>query len=130
MITAVWRASGPTFDVDAYLHRFPALEPDTVWRKGEARVSGHLRTNSGFNKTLFEAISSNEVSERVVKSLDYWRSAAEALAAQGVAAVLDLGVMVGSSDAFTANVYVDLNALQLLTTLKIGLIVSAYPSCD
>ena len=130
MTIAVWRASGVTFDVDRYLHRFPALTPEAVWHKGQARLGGRLSTGSGFNKTLFEATSSDAVSEQIVKALEQWRDAAEALVAQEVVSVLDLGLVVGSPHAFTGNVYVNVNALHLLATLKIGLTVSAYPSRD
>jgi hypothetical protein len=130
MTIAVWRASGVTFDVDGYMRRFSALAPDAVWRKGDVGVGGRVSADSGFNKTLFEATSPDLVSVQIVKALQEWRDAAEALVAQGVGSMLDLGIVVGGPHAFTGSVFLDVNALQLLATLKIGLTVSAYPSTD
>ncbi|MCP3098374.1 hypothetical protein LZ198_05715 [Myxococcus sp. K15C18031901] len=130
MTIVIWRASGASFDIDAFLRHFPALSPDATWRKGEIGVGGRVATDSGFNKTLFEAASSEVVSAQIEKVLWQWRDVAETLVALGVAPMLDVGLVVGGERAFTASVFIDAKALQVLATLKIGLTVSAYPSND
>jgi hypothetical protein len=55
MTTCVWRATGSSFDVDAFLAAHPEVHPDTVWHRGERQwvtISKPMVTSSSMAADL------------------------------------------------------------------------------
>lgn len=42
MSMVMLRTGGRRFDVDAFLERFPKVDPDVVWHRGDAGRRGHV----------------------------------------------------------------------------------------
>src|ERR1700730_8498094 len=61
MILCVWRVSGPDFDVDAFLAANPRVRPERVWHRGERWLRRGTADSSGFNETVGEAKTAQEV---------------------------------------------------------------------
>lgn len=130
MGAAVWRASADDFDVDSFLEKFPGLQPDVVWHKGEKRLSKGFHMDSGFNMTLGETEDLQVLLEQVGSALETWRSALHLLHEHAVQMALDFSLVVGAREHFTQQLSFTPEELQLFSELGLTLVVSAYPWQD
>lgn len=131
MNLAVWRASAPDFDVDAFLAEFPQVLPEvTSWHRGDVRVGGRVFEHSGFRVTVADAETFPAAVEDVRAFFNTRQAVLEALHARGVSSVLDFGVDVGTSQRFAACLRFSVSDLQWLARLGVELGISAYPASD
>jgi|SRR5665213_3166269 len=129
MHLGVIRVSGIEFNPEDFAKRY-RLEPDISWRAGEPDPVGRVRSHSGFNLTI-----ANEPSvAQLIATIRLWvqskQLALQALESLGGAAVLDVGVTVGTADQFTSSVEFPASDLSLFAESKLALCLSAYPSQD
>ena len=103
MRVAVLRVSGADFDPDAYVKRH-GFTPDIIWRAGEPDRLGRVRSKSGFNLSIGDAVSAAALVKQVRGWVEDNMSALLALGGLGGVAVIDVGLTVGTSDPFTARV--------------------------
>jgi len=82
----VLRASGSSFDVDAFLKDSP-FKPDIVYRKGQRRrpASRGAQTSSGFNVVITESEDPDDQVKRATKFLrDHQKELLRLMKAKGV----------------------------------------------
>ncbi len=130
MIIVVWRAAGPSFDVDSFLKRFPGIQPDAVWHKGDARRSGGVQRTSGFSKVLGESDSSRAIVGTIRRRIDQWTAILRALRRMSVPAEIDFGMTVGGVPEFTRSLRFARRDLSVLLAREVDLVVSAYPTSE
>lgn len=123
---AVWRVAGEDFDVDAFLHTFPFIQPSSVWRRGEARSAGRRRDDSGFNEPLSEAENFFEALSQVKDALVARRAAIQQLSAVGIESELDFGVS-PRPESFYLSVPFDPADLKAFVDANVQLVVTFYP---
>jgi len=90
---AMLRASAPNFDPVDFLERH-GLKADAVWRRGEERRRGAIQENSGFNLLVAECSSHGELAQALHEFLHLHSGAVADFARAGIAAELDIGLMV------------------------------------
>jgi len=129
MRVAVLRVSGADLDPDAYVKRH-GFTPDIIWRAGEPDRLGRVRSKSGFNLSIGDAVSAAALVKQVRGWVEDNMSALLALGGLGGVAVIDVGLTVGTSDQFTASVTLTPADLALLAKAGVELSVSAYPATE
>jgi hypothetical protein len=131
MNLAVWHASAPDFDVDAFLAEFSQLAPEvTSWHRGDVRVGRRVHEDSGFRVTVADAETFPAALKNVRVFFSTRQAVVDALRARGVSSVLDIGVEVGTSQRFAACLRFSASDLQWLARLGVELEISAYPASD
>ncbi|MFZ2492794.1 MAG: hypothetical protein WA208_15035 [Thermoanaerobaculia bacterium] len=130
MSTAVLRASGTNFDVDAFLRRSSGIRPDNVWHRGDAALHGRVRNESGFAAPVAEADDGEEVVMRVFSFLGGCSKLITDLAASGAASVIDVSLEVGSGVHYASSIRFGPDVLRRLAELSVGLEISGYPVSD
>ena len=127
MRLAVLRASGTAFDPVSFLAGH-SLAAEAGWRAGEPDRKGRPRPESGFNLLVAEQDDEATFLAAVGNFLRDRQAMLSALAVQGAATELDIGLTVGSDVHFTASIALTPQLLAELAKARIGLRVSAYPS--
>jgi len=131
-LSAVLRASGENFDVDAFVAGC-AWELDAIWRRGEpvfkTRPDGHTRVRSGLNYAVSVA-TFHEFAEQIEDAIAFLKEDGEEVrrlvAFDGVeGVVIDFGVawcdVVAQSEEFPAQL------VRLAGVCGISLGLSHYP---
>lgn len=128
MNLAVWHASAPDFDVDAFLAEFPRVGPEVdAWYRGDVRSRGRVFEDSGFSVTVADAETFRAALEDVRAFFNTRRAVLEELHARGVSSVIDIGVDVGTPKRFAACLRFSASDLQWFAQLGVELQISAYP---
>jgi hypothetical protein len=130
MSIAMFRAAGPNFDVDGFLRLSSTIQPDNVWRRGDAALHGRIRSESGFAAPIAECESAEEVVQRVSRFLSSCSQLITGLAASGAAAVIDISLEVGADEHYTTNVRFDPDLLRQFAQLGVELEITGYPVSD
>ncbi|NMO19207.1 hypothetical protein HPC49_16880 [Pyxidicoccus fallax] len=130
MIVGVLRVSSPAFDVKAFLTRFPGLEPETVWRRGEPRQPRGEHADSGFHRTIVEAETGGEAVAEASRALTAMGPALEELRRLAVPCVVDFGMFIGGARRFTGSLALSPGDLRWFAEQGVGVTVSAYPASD
>ncbi len=126
----VFHASGTDFDPEQFAATFD-VKGCSFWLRGQPRRPG-TRTpeTSGFRLPLPDAETSAAVAillRAFLKNSAHWL---EALAERGASGQFDIGMTVGSEEAFSASVAFDAALLREMADKQVGLVFSAYPSSD
>jgi hypothetical protein len=129
MRLAVLRVSGNEIDPDVFAARF-GFSPDMVWHAGVPDSMGPVTVGSGFNLTIADEDSAAALVRRVREWIQANRTVLQAVAEARAAAVIDVGLSVGESDAFTASVTWAHSDLTILAECGVNLRVSAYPASE
>ena len=129
MRVAVVRIAGAQFDPAEYARQY-GFTPDIMWRSGEPDLMGRIHRESGFNLTIADADSANQLVRQVHDWVETHRSALQALSVSGGTAVIDVGLTVGTPTQFIAGVVFGRSDLKLLAEAGVELSVSAYPSSE
>jgi hypothetical protein len=130
MNVVVLRVFSPVFDVKAFLGRYPGLDADAVWQRGDARTLRRTHEDSGFNLTLVEARTGALALTGARHHLEKLAPMLAELRRQSVACLVDFGMFVGSSRQFTGSVRLSPEDLQWFAEQGLGIAVSAYPTSD
>ena len=127
MNNAVLRASGPEFDVDAFLARFPALQRAAhPWRRGVPGRDGSANDTSGFNLGVADAETFRGALDRARAFLADHAEALAALRPAGASGLLDVGV-VGSPQGLVRNLRLTREDLAWLAQSGLEFEITAYP---
>ena len=129
MRLAVIRVAGVQFDTAKYTRQY-GFTPDVVWRAGKADHVGRVHADSGFNLTIADANSAEMLVQQIRSWFQENKSALLALNEFKGAAVIDVGLAVGTSAEFTASVRFAGSDLRFLAETGVELSVSAYPAGD
>lgn len=130
MIVVVLRAFSPAFEVKPFLARFPGLQPDAIWQRGEKKPVRGVHEESGFTLTLVEAETGAQAVSEARQALENLAPALEALRGQSVSCLVDFGMFIGSERHFTGSVRWTSEDLQWFVARGLGLAASAYPTSD
>lgn len=130
MLLAEWRVASPSFDVDAFLRKFPELQPDVVWHVGDKKLRGRVCETSGFNAHLGEAETVEELLAKTRESLEHWRSVLLELHGMHVASEVDFGMTVGTRRFFTRSIRLEPEQLHWFYERGLAVVVSAYPAAE
>jgi hypothetical protein len=129
-VLSVLRCASPSFDVDAFLRRFPELRPDSVFRREDQVRIGRANTTSGFSLTIPERESRAEALLEIHAAIERWKPIIEALREEGVRPSLDVSLFVGGEHAFVEGLSFPSDELRWLWERGIELEITAYPASD
>lgn len=129
MNLATLRVEG-TEEALASLRRILRLEADATWQKGEPKRRGGHHSSAGFNTTIADASSPDEMIGAIRNFFAMCKKQGVTFVRPGLSAELSVGVTVGDSDQFTASVALSVSDIQLLGSLGIAFNVTAYPTSD
>jgi hypothetical protein len=125
-VLVVLRVSGDNFEVDAFLDRFPELEPSGVWRRGERSwKTAPPSEDSGFNLPLIEGCSRAELADALRAALDGSKELLEAARHEADRVVMDIGLMI-EPDLLATSLRFDVPLLRRLAELEVALETSVY----
>ncbi|MDC0713002.1 hypothetical protein POL68_31360 [Stigmatella sp. ncwal1] len=130
MIWAIFRTSAAQFNVDSFLKRHPALQPDAVWREGERETAKRTSDTSGFNVSLAEGENFEEVLAQTRHAAERLEPALQELAGLNIEVEIDFGMTVGEEKSFAPSARFPPEALAWFSERGLMLVVSAYPSSD
>lgn len=126
MSLAVLRASGESFDIEAFIDQHH-LRCEATWRVGEPDRRGRLATTSGFSVAVAEASVEADLIQACASWLVEQRGMLAALAAAGATAHLDLAVFPTEPQPAVSVVFTQ-EIMALCVQLGVTLEVSAYAS--
>jgi hypothetical protein len=129
MNTACLRASG-TESALLSLRAGLGLKIDCEWKKGDARQRGRVHETSGFNACVVDVVKSIEMMPAIRRFLGECRSAGLIFASEELTTEIDIGVTVGTSEQFTASVFLTTDDLKLCAEMGLPIRLSAYPASD
>jgi hypothetical protein len=127
-ISIVWRASGPSFDIDRFLKDCPNAILDAVWRRGDV-IFGQIRKESGFNVTVVDEASRQEVADVLSAALRQWSDTIERARVAGAQSGIDVSLFLGEDD-FTTGFLLSEQVVSQLAAAKLDVEVSVYPISD
>lgn len=127
MLSSVLRILSPTLDPDAFLAAHPDLEPDAVWRAGETGPRGRVHQQNGFTLSLGEASKWEPLLQHTLAQLEKLRPMLDDARSRGASLMLDFGLIVGLSKAFTQSATFSPSDLQRFVELGLEVHISAYP---
>ncbi|WNG16801.1 hypothetical protein [Cystobacter fuscus] len=130
MCIVTWFVSGRDFDVDGFLNRFPTLECEDSWHRGDEGLLRKVLEDSGFSLTLFDGKNPKGAVQAVRSALDQMRDVHAALAELGVRSRLRFGLFVGAKESFVPTLSLAVEDLEFFARLGVAVEVLGYPVSD
>lgn len=106
------------------------LVADSMWKKGDPKRRGGCFSNSGLSATLVDAKNPVEVVNTIRAFAAKCKERSVVLASSDLSAELSIGVTVGDSEQFIANLAFSASDLLSLGAIGIELSIAAYPTSD
>ena len=129
MHLVVIRVSGVEFDPDGFAQQH-GLATDISWRAGQPDPVGRVHAHSGFNLTVADDPSIEQLVAKVRQWVHHNKLALQTLETWGGTAVLDVALTVGASEQLTSSVAFSESDLALFVASNLALCVTAYPAHD
>jgi hypothetical protein len=129
MNLAVLRVEGKSDALNGLLDRL-RRKPDAEWKEGELKRRGGKHEKSGFTSTIADAATPRDMVIAVRRFLTKCSAQDMSFSGQGLTAELSVGVTVGDSVQFVASVDLTSDDLSMMSSLGLGLNVTAYPTSD
>ncbi len=129
MNLATLRVEGPDESL-CQLKKLLGLDPDVEWHAGERTRNGGIRESSGFNSTIADEKTAEDMTERVHDFLNRCTSAQVSFPWRGVNGGIDVGFDIGSSERFAGGFRLSPTCIQAWAKCGLSLITTAYPTSD
>jgi hypothetical protein len=130
VIFVLFNSFGDDFTPDSFVETH-SIVGVSLFKKGTPMsFGGKVHSQSGLSISFEESLSSDEAICKIEKFVNSNRVWLSALAEQPVESAFNIGITVGSSEAFVSGIDFGVDFLELISSVKLRLNICCYPTSD